>query len=263
MKLTRPPLLHHTQPQPRPRHAGGRRRRSLLLIRRPPSPRFGKRSAPRRPCITPEAHAQHHPETLKPRKIAPLRHNMLENRSTRRTRSGRRTSPPLKSQPPPRDIPRDGLHIRGTRGGDEGNYVIYSPSNPKSAPIPRLFRSAPPSRTSIRSIPLTPPYSPSSPSTPSNSLSTHFSLSYLTPISHSYLISLTYPSHTAYTPHHLAFQTPSLYDITNNITICYILLGTLLVHFSQNPPLTPLKRPFYALSPSIQKFTQLSPNYSK
>lgn len=83
-------------------------------------------------------------------------------------------------------------------------------------------------------------------------------------LSHSYLSFLSYyPSHITHTSHHFTFQTPSLYDITNNITICYILLGTLLVHFSQIYPL-PLSNAhstlFHPLSKNLPNYAPSTPS---
>ena len=94
-----------------------------------------------------KAHAQHPAETLKPRKIGLLPHNMPENRSTPGRTQPRTISAPAptaarrrRSRRQPRDIPRQGLHIPAPLRTASRFYVIYSHSIPNShftsAPLP-------------------------------------------------------------------------------------------------------------------------------
>ena len=193
---------------------------------------------------------------------------MLEIRSKRRTRSGR--------QPP-----HVGNDLDGSRETYPGRVYISAHRSearrastsstlrptPNPLRIPRLSRSAL-SRISIPHLYPTPllsshlaPYHLFG--DPSNSLSTRFhvpsSLPSLIPI----LLPLTHHTHISHTSHHLAFQIPSLYDITNNITICYILLGTLLVHFSQiylSPLSNAHSTPFRPLSKNLPSYPSIAPS---
>ena len=168
MKSARPPLLHHTQPQPRPRHT---RRPSPSLITLDESPTVARVSVsdPHRVAVAttsrPEAHAQH------PARNAETAENRLyfticlkiEVHAGRDQAASRGDIPPARFTYP-RDAPRRGGLLRLLLSVQP---LISHPSRSASLTHPTPL-SAP-----LISPRLTPPLLPIF-STPSNSLSTHF-----------------------------------------------------------------------------------------
>lgn len=183
MKLTRPPLLHHTQPQPRPRHA--RRPLPLLLLDAPHPARIGQRSGrsrPKSPDLL-KTHAQHPAETPEPRKNAALLHNMPENRSKRRTRSGRRPPHVGNDQRPAAETYPGTVYISAGRG-EARRESTSSTLHPTPNPAPHLSRSSIPRLYPLRSSHPALLHTTYFPPPPLNSLSTHFPHSYLSFLSY-------------------------------------------------------------------------------